>query len=161
MDHFGSLSTIAKSYVRGRTESAGLLLWFLEHVFRLDQTEAEDAICDGISDFGIDALVVVDEEQFIYVFQSKFRERSDRELGTSSLTSFVGALEHLKSPARVQARPESSTNSNLRSLLVEGQVASKVETYQVRPIFVTNARANKDATDYVTTVAKDGGTQID
>lgn len=40
----------------GRTESAAFLVWFLENILRLDDVEAADAICDGPSDRGIDAV---------------------------------------------------------------------------------------------------------
>ncbi len=44
--------------VGSRTGSTAMLAWFLEHVWRIEPEEAEDALCDGSNDKGIDAIVV-------------------------------------------------------------------------------------------------------
>lgn len=162
MDHFTKLHDVAKRYaVNGRTDSAALLVWFLEHIFRLDDIDAQDAVCDGALDFGIDAVVVSDPEEEIYVFQCKRVEKSTRGLGNASLTPFVGALEHLKTKARVETLIRSTTNTDLKTLLIDGKVADKCETYRLRPVFVTNAAATADAYAYIRTVAADDGLVID
>ena len=38
--------------VEGRAANAALLIWFLQHVKRLDEDEAVDAVCDGPQDKG-------------------------------------------------------------------------------------------------------------
>jgi hypothetical protein len=46
-DDFTSLETfIAPFNAQGRTESAALLIWFLQTIYRLDEVDAEDAVCD-------------------------------------------------------------------------------------------------------------------
>ena len=44
---FQNLEDLAKRYeVTGRTKSAAFLMWFLETVYRLDDVDAQDAVCD-------------------------------------------------------------------------------------------------------------------
>ena len=44
---FGLIDSYAKRYeVPGRTKSAAFLIWFLETIYRLDETDAQDAVCD-------------------------------------------------------------------------------------------------------------------
>ena len=66
---------VAEHEATGRTRSAALLLWFLKTIYRLDEVEAEDAVCDESGDMGIDALAVNDDEQEIVLFQAKRREK--------------------------------------------------------------------------------------
>jgi hypothetical protein len=39
--------------VPGRTPSASFLIWFLQSVYRLDEVEAQDAVCDRKLDKGL------------------------------------------------------------------------------------------------------------
>ncbi len=50
----------------GLPESAAFLFWFLVNVYRLDETDARDAICDKSNDKGIDAIYVDHAEQEIH-----------------------------------------------------------------------------------------------
>ena len=52
------LDTVRTCIVPGRTESHALLVWFLQHYFRLDEVEAQDSVCDGPDDKGIDAIYI-------------------------------------------------------------------------------------------------------
>ena len=82
---------------KGRTKSAALLIWFLQTIYRLDDVEAEDAVCDRKHDEGFDALVVNDQRREIVVFQCKRREKIPATLGDTDLKQFVGSLANLKS----------------------------------------------------------------
>ena len=42
----------------GLAESASFLVWFLENVYRLEETEARDAVCDHANDKGIDGIYI-------------------------------------------------------------------------------------------------------
>ena len=42
----------------GLKESAWFLVWFLENVYRLEETDARDAVCDHSNDKGIDGIYV-------------------------------------------------------------------------------------------------------
>lgn len=61
---FDSLNNFVQPFeAKGRTESAAMLIWFLETLYRLDETEAQDAVCDRRHDAGIDALYVSDSSK--------------------------------------------------------------------------------------------------
>src|SRR4051794_32753762 len=64
----------AKQYHVGQqTESSAFLRWAVEAVYRLEDTAAADAICDGGGDKGIDAIVVDEVAQELLILQSKWR----------------------------------------------------------------------------------------
>ena len=52
------LTLFEKHTGSGRTESQAFLVWFLENYFRLDEVDANDAVCDGPDDKGIDGIYV-------------------------------------------------------------------------------------------------------
>ena len=56
---YSKLIPLIKKYLdKGRTESQALLNWFLENIYRLDETDADDCICDKTNDKGIDGIYV-------------------------------------------------------------------------------------------------------
>ncbi len=155
---FGELEDRVKAFdAPGRPRSIALLLWFLETVYRLDQVEAEDAVCDSPGDAGFDALATNDLRSEIVVFQSKRREKLPATLGDVDLKTFVGALAQLGSNAGVKKLAATTSNADLRQLLLELDVAAKVGAdYKVRAIFVTNVAANRDATNYLSQAEANG-----
>ena len=83
---FKALENYADEFkAKGRTPSAALLIWFLRTIFRLDDVDAEDAVCDRKHDEGVDALFVNDQRREIVLFQSKRRERLPATLGDTDL----------------------------------------------------------------------------
>lgn len=148
---FAALESFIKPYeAKGRTESAAMLLWFLEVLYRLDDTEAQDAVCDRKHDAGMDALVISDVTREIAIFQAKRKEKLPGTLGDTDLKSFVGSLAQLKSEQSVRRLISTTKNDELKKLLIEGDVAKKIsDGYQIRPIFVCNIAANEDATNYL------------
>jgi len=79
---FQRVEDLTKRYeIAGRTKSAALLIWFLETVYRLDDIEAQDAVCDRQHDAGIDAVVTNDGRQEVVLFQAKRREKLPAMLG--------------------------------------------------------------------------------
>src|SRR5947208_9619073 len=108
---FERLEAHAKHHeATGRTKSAALLIWFLETIYRLDEVEAQDAVCDRQHDAGIDAIVVNDGRQEIVLFQAKRREKLPATLGNTDLKEFVGSLAQFKSQASVAQLLASSKN---------------------------------------------------
>jgi AIPR protein len=152
---FAELELRVKSYeASGRRPSIALLLWFLETVYRLDQVEAEDAVCDSPGDAGFDAIACNDLRREIVVFQTKRREKLPAMLGDVDLKAFVGALAQLNSRATATKLLQSTTNTDLRQLLQDLGVPAKIEAgYKIRAIFITNVAANRDATAYLSHAA--------
>jgi len=141
----------------GRARSIALLLWFLETVYRLDQVEAEDAVCDSPGDAGFDAIAANDLRREIVVFQAKRREKLPAMLGDVDLKAFVGSLAQLGSRAAVEKLVATTSNADLRQLLLDYDVAAKVDAgYTIRAIFVTNVTANQAAINYLSHAEADG-----
>ena len=148
---------VSMFYVPGRTKSAALLLWFLDAVYRLDEVEAQDAVCDSQGDAGFDAIVVDDVHQEIVVFQSKRRERLPATLGDVDIKTFIGSLSQIATPESVISLTKTTRNDELRALLTDLDLAGKVKAgYRHRSIFVTNVAANEDAKAYMEQTARDG-----
>lgn len=79
---YRNLQEILRLYsAKGRSESASFLNWFLENIYRLDETDADDAICDRPNDKGIDGLHVDHVNFEIHVFQGKVIQNPRRTLG--------------------------------------------------------------------------------
>lgn len=157
-DDFAELEGhVAAFDLPGRNKSAALLLWFLDAVYRLDQVEAQDAVCDKEGDAGFDAIVVDDVHQEIAVFQSKRRERLPATLGDVDLKIFVGSLSQIATPESVYALASTARNQELRALLTDLDLAGKVKAgYRRRAIFITNVAANEDARAYLAQATRDG-----
>ena len=80
------LTTFGEHAMKERTESRQFLAWFLEHYYRLEETEASDCICDGFYDKGVDGLYVDDHLGKVDVFQAKI-SRSKKRSATCLLSS--------------------------------------------------------------------------
>lgn len=68
----------------GLGESASFLVWFLENVYRLEETDARDAVCDHSNDKGIDGIYVDHNNEEIHFLQAR---RSARRTTARSETS--------------------------------------------------------------------------
>jgi hypothetical protein len=148
---FSKLEDLVRLYqAPGRTESAALLIWFLEVIFRLDEVEAQDAVCDRKADAGIDAIAMKEDQKEVVLFQAKRKQRLPATLGDTDLKEFVGSLKQFQSEASVRRLIAETANDELRRLLQKHNVAEKIDKgYTVRPVFVCNIAANDDATRYL------------
>ena len=69
---YSNLGAVLAPYIKkGLPESAAFLDWFLENIFRLDDVQAQDSICDTSNDKGVDGIYVDDFSEEIVFFQSK------------------------------------------------------------------------------------------
>src|SRR3989338_9345987 len=84
---------VSEYSVSGRDESSAFLIWFLENYFRLESQQSIDSVCDHKNDKGIDGIYVDDEEEVIYIFQSKFSPNNDQDQGDNDIRLFIGARE--------------------------------------------------------------------
>jgi hypothetical protein len=155
---FKALEALAIPFqAKNRTNSAALLIWFLQTVYRLDDVEAEDAVCDRTQDEGFDAIVVNDQRREIVLFQCKRREKIPATLGDNDLKHFVGSLANVRSRQAVEHLIKTTTNAELAKLLKDTGAAEKLGAgYNVRPIFVTNVSADKNALKYLPQAATAG-----
>lgn len=145
-------SEINQLKVGKRTDSAAMLAWFLQTVWRIDPDEVESAICDGGGDKGIDALLVDEDLGEITIFQSKFRhEPSKNTQGDADLKDLVGAAEWFKSVETLDALMTAGPNQELKNLITRQQVRGGIESgdLRVRLVYVTNADLDASGLSYV------------
>ncbi len=154
-DHDLLESQIAPFHIGNRTRSTALLAWYIETVMREDPTDVEDAICDGGGDKGIDAILFDDDANELLVFQSKHRQNPVATQGDADLRNFVGVAPYFAGVQGVDALVASAPNAELRALIERLRLRARIEEQEpaVRFIFVTNALADRAATDYLATLA--------
>lgn len=148
---YSNLQKLVEPYLgEGRFESRAFLSWFLENVYRLEPTQAEDCVCDGSDDRGVDGIFVDHQDNRIDVFQAKISLNDSRELGDTVLRDLVGTLAQFESSSAVQSLVTSTRNAELRNRLEDENVASLVDQeWIVRGVFVTNSPLNDDANRYL------------
>lgn len=145
----------------GHPPSVSMLIWFLQTVFRLEQVESQDAVCDKKLDKGVDAVFVNDGDEEICLFQAKRSTTASSTLGDTDLKDFIGSLAQFRKESSVAALASTTDNPDLKRLLIDNKVAAKIGSgYTLHPIFVTNLAANKDATEYLK-YAEAAGDKID
>ena len=93
---FTKLRSEIQNYNNGRSDSSAFIIWFLENFFRIDKDDAMGCVCDQKNDKGIDGIFVDDEEEIVYLIQSKFSPHDFQEQGDNDLRNFVGAKEWFK-----------------------------------------------------------------
>lgn len=150
-DLFTRLNTSAAEFqTGGRSASAALLIWFLRHVKRLDDTEAPDAVCDGRGDKGIDGIWVDVLGEEIVLLQAKRRASVTSTQGDVDLQRLVGAASWFSSPEQVDALLAAGPNPELKGLVERNDLKEKVEAgFTARCVFVTNGIFDAAGTDYL------------
>lgn len=137
--------------VKQRTESRQFLAWFLENYYRLEEGEIDDCICDGNYDKGVDGIYVNEQLAQIDVFQGRI-VKGPKTQGDVSLKEFMGTVSQFGSAKSVKNMQATTKNSELAGLLQEQDIAKKVaEGYEVRGIFLTNAKRDQNAIDFLKT----------
>jgi hypothetical protein len=146
------LNVIKSEVVAGRTESHAFLIWFLQHYFRLDELDAQETVCDGPDDKGIDGLYIDSNLESVFVFQCKLVQNSKRTLGDTQLKEFAGSLDQFRTPENIAGIAETTANAELARVLIGANVAKLVaEGYSLRGIFVTNIDRDANATSFLQT----------
>jgi len=159
---FKKLGELIKEHeASGRTRSAAFLIWFLQTVYRLDTVAAQDSVCDRKADMGIDALSVDDDQSEVVLFQAKRRESLPATLGDADLRQFVGSIKQFQTRESIDRIATETSNMELRNLLLNNRIAEKIASgYKIRPIFIANVAADKNARAYLKS-ASAGGVIID
>ncbi|AIE72683.1 MULTISPECIES: AIPR family protein [unclassified Synechocystis] len=136
-----------------RTESTAFLHWFLVNIYRLDEMEADDSICDGHGDKGIDAMYINHNEGLIDVFQSKIVKNAAKTLGDSQIKEFIGSLKQLDNDSDLNGLIQSTGNIQLRSLLEQNKEFLLSDDYEIRGVFVANAVKDTNADNLLKTLS--------
>ena len=134
----------------GLAETAALLIWFLRHVKRLDETEAPDAVCDGPGDKGIDGIWVDNLGEEIVLLQAKRRKSLKATQGDADLQRLVGAAGWFSSASQIDALLKAGPNPELKGLVERNGLREKVESgFTVRCVFVTNSSFDAAGEDFL------------
>ncbi|WP_417714347.1 AIPR family protein [Pseudophaeobacter arcticus] len=140
LDYKSLLPMISKYASKGRSESANYLNWFLENIYRLDETTADDCICDKQNDKGIDGIYVDDNSSEIVFFQSKISQSPGRTLGDKVLKEFSGSLQQFATKAQIEAVLNGQANDDLKRILSRNRIADLVsQGYNLKGVFVCNS----------------------
>ncbi len=132
----------------GRGDSAAFLIWFLENFFRLETQNAIDSVCDQTNDKGIDGIYVDNEDEIVYLFQSKFSPNNDQSQGDNDIRNFIGAKQWFANEAAINTLLSSTASRDLKSLIKRTKVLEKTQ-YKVVSVFVTNKFFNTHAKEYI------------
>ncbi len=148
---YAALRTLTDPYKsKGRSESANLLNWFLENIYRLDETSADDCICDKSNDKGVDGIYIDHNFREIQILQSKIRQKSGATIGDVALKELSGTIDQFKDTASVQALLDGNANDELKKIIQRENILGLLESgYSVKAIFVTNATADHNGQQYL------------
>lgn len=138
--------------VPGRLESRAFLAWFLEHFYRLDENEAQDTVCDGPDDKGIDGIYINANLERVDVFQTKLYQNTEKTIGDTVLKEFVGTLSQLRNKESIDELMLTTSNIELKGLLEEHEIANLVQSgYEIRGVFLTNVLKDANTTTFLRT----------
>ncbi|MDT3709462.1 MAG: AIPR family protein [Pseudomonadaceae bacterium] len=150
--------TITQKYLkpyakRSPTETMQFLKWILENIFRLDAQDADDACVDQKQDKGVDALLVNDTLETIYVFQSKVKNSEKATLGDTDLKEFTGTLAQFKSADSIDVLLEGKAHEGLKATIRRINLKEKIQAgYTIEGVFCTNAPLNGEGVDFLKNV---------
>lgn len=135
-----------KPYEKRAPDFSGRFIrWFLEHIYRLEEIDADDACVDAKHDKGVDAIYVDDVSETVFIIQAKTKTKDNAELGDTDLKGFYGTLQQFDSKKKIDEVLAETKNEKLKQTIVRTGLADKVDPYDVRGVFITNALANGDA----------------
>lgn len=148
---YSNLSHLLSPYLKKeRTLSRSFLNWFLENIFCIDDTSADDAICDGSQDKGIDAIYVDELNEEIVVFQAKTVQTANKTIGDTSLKEFAGTLNQLSTTENIEMIECGNANEALKKLVIDLKLKNKVTNgFIVNGIFITNGSADQNTIEYL------------
>ncbi len=144
------LANFGSHRAKGRSDSRAFLAWFLEHYYHLDEQAAQESVCDGPDDKGIDGIYVDDNLERVDVFQAKLYQNTTKTAGDRSLRDLAGTLDQLADADKVDHILQSTGNVELKKLIEHERVAEKInDGYDVKGVFLTNTLADQSARDFV------------
>ncbi len=140
-----------------------LLLWFLRHVYGIDDLEAYEFICDGDNDQGIDGLYLEgaepdDNKDTLHVFQSRYPE-SPKNVGINEVKQFIGTLEPLSNADALQAMLGQGVEPELERLIARYDVVAKLKAGRltIRGVLVTAGKLTSEARTLIDTTNRSKG----
>ena len=148
--HYKALSELL-SPLRNRTgleESAAFLTWFLQNVYRLDETDARDAVCDRQNDKGIDGIYVDHNNEEIHFLQSKIRQKKNGAIGDVGLKNLMASVQQFDDKSKIDSILAGNADDELKNLIARTQLLKLVSDYRLVGVYVSNENANEDTVSY-------------
>jgi hypothetical protein len=147
-EFYEKLRTEIYDYSNARSETSAFIIWFLENYFRIDRQDAIDCVCDNTNDKGIDGIFVDDEEEIIYLIQSKYSPKNNQDQGDNDIRNLVGAKQWFKDTQTLNNLIESTASKELKSLIKEKELFERIH-YDKVVVFITNKIFNTHANEYI------------
>lgn len=147
-DFFQKLRSEIVDYSSGRSESSAFAIWFLENYFRIERQDAIDCVCDNPNDKGIDGILVDDEDEVIYLIQSKYSPVYNQDQGDNDLRNFVGAKTWFTSEESLNKLLGSTASKELKSLVKGSRLIEKTH-YRIMSVFITNKIFNNHGKEFI------------
>lgn len=146
---YANMAKMIKSYTdKGRPISIAFLNWFLEHIYRLDQVAAEDAICDKSNDRGIDGIYVDENQLEIHVLQSKTKQGGT--IGDKDIREFSGTLNQLRTVDALDAFASGKVDAEIKDKIQKLGLRGLLEKgFTLRGIFLTNVPIDANGLDVI------------
>lgn len=138
---------------KGRSESASFLIWYLVNYYRLDPSEAIDAVCDQGGDRGVDGVFVNDNDSTITIFQSKISQNANSSVGDATLRTFGGCLAQFKTVEDIREIVTSNGKGQLAGLVQRLNLENKIQTHSIRGEFLSNIDLDANGESYLRTVS--------
>lgn len=132
----------------GLGESPSFLVWFLQNIYRLDEIDSRDAICDRPNDKGIDGIYINHNAGEVHFFQSKIRQ-SDGKVGDTKPKEFMASIDQFTSAEKIDHMLSSNAATELKNLINRINLKHWVENdYKIIGIYITNEDHNMDSLNY-------------
>ena len=133
----------------GLGESASFLVWFLENVYRLEETDARDAVCDHSNDKGIDGIYVDHNNEEIHFLQAKIRQSDTGRIGDVGPKNLMGSVAQFATADNVKTILSGNADDELKRLIVRVHLADMVAAgYRLVGVYVSNESHNTDSEGY-------------
>ena len=147
VDLYDRLTEAARPYQAGkRPARAALLIWFLQHVERLDPTEAVDAVLDRDTSSPFDGLWVDESAEEITILEAKWYEPGHRLL-QADIDGLAARAEAFTPDRLLDLVSRSKAPREIESLFERESISDRINGgYGLRFVLVTNAVAQAPAT---------------
>ena len=133
----------------GLGESASFLVWFLENVYRLEETDARDAVCDHSNDKGIDGVYIDHNNEEVHFLQAKIRQSNTGKIGDVGPKGLMGSVAQFDTADKVETMLLGNADDELKRLITRIQLADMVAAgYRLVGVYVTNESHNVDSKEY-------------
>lgn len=133
----------------GLGESASFLVWFLENIYRLEETDARDAVCDHSNDKGIDGIYIDHNNEEIHFLQAKIRQSDTGRIGDVGPKNLMGFVAQFDTVDKVNTILTGNADGELKRLITRIRLADMVGAgYRLIGVYVTNESPNEDTDGY-------------